>query len=73
MIPIFMTHNKHGKGSPLDDSIQQFIGRKLKTTYEEVVNEDVPNHLLALLDGFDDDTKDETPEGAQPNSNTSLS
>ena len=36
--------------SPLDGLLQSTIGRKLRDSYQEVVNEEVPSKFLTLLD-----------------------
>ncbi len=33
----------------LEPKLQSYIGEQLRTVYEEVLNEDIPERLLALL------------------------
>ncbi|MDO9381421.1 MAG: NepR family anti-sigma factor [Hyphomicrobiaceae bacterium] len=37
-------------GAPVDSLLQSSLGRKLRDSYQEVVNEEVPEKFLALLD-----------------------
>lgn len=37
-------------GSPVDSLLQSTLGKKLRDSYQEVVNEDVPEKFRALLD-----------------------
>jgi hypothetical protein len=36
--------------APVDSLLQSALGRKLRDSYQEVVNEEVPEKFLALLD-----------------------
>ena len=47
-----IVHNLHDGNVDvrLDPTAQALIGHHLKTMYEEVVNQDVPEHLLRLLE-----------------------
>jgi hypothetical protein len=36
--------------APVDSLLQSSLGRKLRDSYQEVVNEEVPEKFLALLD-----------------------
>lgn len=36
--------------SPVDSLLQSTLGKKLRDSYQEVVNEEVPEKFLALLD-----------------------
>ncbi len=36
--------------SPVDGLLQSSLGKKLRDSYQEVVNEDVPSKFLTLLD-----------------------
>ncbi len=43
----------------LEPELQAFIGRQLQATYDEVLNEPVPDRFLALLQKLEQDKADE--------------
>ena len=53
------TQNEPDAGPRLDPAAEARIGNKLKAMYDQVVNEPVPDHLLALLGQLDEKSHDD--------------
>lgn len=58
---------KGGKPN-LDRGLQDHIGHKLRTIYDEVVKEPVPDQFLDLLNKLEKSEKMQAPEGAEQRS-----
>jgi hypothetical protein len=58
-----------GADVPLEPELQAFIGRQLQATYDEVLNEAVPDRFLDLLRQLEGDA---VPPGASQSANASA-
>ena len=57
------TPMNEGDGTPASPNVKSYIERQLKSVYDDVLNQPIPDRFLELLNALD-----QSPEGAKPKS-----